>query len=63
MRWPSREEIVAVVVCVALGVIGAFFLFKFPYLLGPSRGFGPNWDCTMFLEGERVPQTTASQSG
>jgi len=68
MRWPwlppSRGDILAIALCVALGLIFAFIIG--PRFMRSNPGFGPDWDCTNGPQGavcvKRVPPIPAENT-
>jgi hypothetical protein len=50
MRWPSvppkRGDVIAIVLCIAIGIIFVFTITKY------STGFGPEWICTRVGAGD-----------
>jgi hypothetical protein len=57
MIWPwplpTRGEIAAVLVILAIGGALIFAFIKYPYGAA-NRGFGPEWDCTQPGSGDPV---------
>jgi hypothetical protein len=60
MKWPqwypTRADIIGVLLVVGIVCLSAFVLIRFPNLQQPraNAGFGPDWECTPVPSGEPV---------
>ena len=58
--YPTRADIIGILIAVALVCICALVYVRFPYF-HQATGFGPDWDCKVMPKGDPICTKKPSQ--